>query len=437
MLHWALEEILSRSEGNFLFATLMIDQLQHAFTVSDVEEIITCTIPDKYFSEAYKRCFMLYYKKFKREYVMYVNWATKSLFEHIFDFALQLTTSSLAFSLVAFARRPLLLSELYEAMALAWSSPSRKAIDPAHAFKDLERLFPPLIEIRGNKDEPGSQRCVLRHSTVKDFLVMTQFPFEEATLASIQGAPTLKITEDHIADVCLRYLGQDCYSGLIRDPAWDLETGLIGPQGLTWADISRHHFLTYAAKYWDKHLDKVEDPNAWYDRTRDFLDSDNFQTLLQVQSVCVQAQFAPYHVRGMPEELSFRKRVFPRWLPLQGMRYLEDYRRFFTEWSYLLKCGSCNRRRCIFSRYSGEIDICLTGLLGDSTFLGNFHERYPSFSLSQDVGGDTGSVTRTQYLAECVSSDGQQFAMVIPSNRQVYLSTFLTITMASDQLSAP
>lgn len=321
-------------------------------------------------------------------------------------------------------------------MTLAGSSPSRRALDPAHAPKGLERLFPPLIEIRGDKNDPGSRRCVLRHSTVKDFLLMNRFPFEEVHPASAQGSLNLKITEDYLADVCLRYLGQDRYSGLISDPARDLENGQIGPQGPTWADTARHHLLTYAAKYWDKHLDNVENPDAWYDRTCDFLHSTNFQTLLQVQSVSVQGQFAPYGVRGKPEELNFWKRVFPQWLPLQGMRYLKDYRRFFTEWSYLLNCGSCNHSRCMFSSFSGDVDRCLTGLLGDKTFLGNFHERYPSFSFSQDIGDDTGQVTSTQPLAECLSPDAYQLVMVFPSNRQVY-SHILIIILASDYFSAP
>lgn len=85
MRDWALDEILHRSNGNFLYATLMIEQLKTAFTISDVEEIITCDTPDEYFSDAYKRFFNFHYnKKSERKYVMYVDGSTNSRLEYMY-----------------------------------------------------------------------------------------------------------------------------------------------------------------------------------------------------------------------------------------------------------------------------------------------------------------------------------------------------------------
>ena len=152
------------------------------------------------------------------------------------------------FSFVAFAKRPLRLSELYELICI-YSSENPKAIDLRKKPGNIEKLFNvPLIELQQDPRAPTNPLCRLPHSTVKDFLldnpnVLDHHPID----------PWI------IARACLLYLSQDRYAGLLHASQPQAASGDQGEArwftvGAVQEDIADHQLLTYAAKYWDKRM---------------------------------------------------------------------------------------------------------------------------------------------------------------------------------------
>lgn len=154
-------------------------------------------------------------------------------------------------------------------------------------------------------------------------------------------------------------------------------------------DLTDHHFLTYSAKYWDKHLDEVSETPQLLRRVEKFLTSPNFQTTLQIQSLYVEAHFGLYTVQGHVRNHKYTKRVFPRWFSENKAKknndFLGNYRSFISEWQSFLDCGTCVDDCCYHVhcvRYGGELDRCLWKALGPGNFLSSNRERYYSFMLS-------------------------------------------------------
>jgi hypothetical protein len=103
-----------------------------------------------------------------------------------------------------------------------------------------------------------------------------------------EADPTiLSITSDAMADVCLRYLAQPCYQCPLKK---------FGDTFMNFAgeDIMEHHLLSYAAKYWDKHLDDVLYTPQLCQKVTRFIMSPQFQTCLQVQSLFVGGRHCFY-----------------------------------------------------------------------------------------------------------------------------------------------
>ncbi len=211
------------------------------------------------------------------------------------------------------------------------------------------------------------------------------------------------ISEMAIADACLLYLSQEKYAQLMtkRLGQWVTTSG---------EDLSDHHLLTYSAKYWDKHLDEVPETPQLLRRVERFLSSSNFQTTLQIQSLCVEAQFGLYTVKGHARSHKYTKRVFPRWFAENKTRnnseFLGSYRTFISEWQSFLDCGTCGDDCCNYAnyaRYVGELDRCLWKALGPSNFLSSNRERYSSFMLSS---GRTPRSRQTASYQDGVARDG-------------------------------
>ena len=49
-----------------------------------------------------------------------------------------------------------------------------------------------------------------------------------------------------------------------------------------------HHLLSYAAKYWDKHLDDIAFSQEMSEKVESFIISPYFRTCLQVQSLFIE-----------------------------------------------------------------------------------------------------------------------------------------------------
>lgn len=155
-----------------------------------------------------------------------------------------------------------------------------------------------------------------------------------------------------------------------------------------------------------------------------FARSPNFQTLLQVQSLSVDGQFEqlPFNAETEEEALimgregyhHFQRQAFPKWLFQEDKTVIEDYlpfraqyRHFVNEWGYLLARATSPSDPDYFP---GEVERCLSGMMGPSSFLASMKEKYPSFMLSQEQFDCLGINPRV--LEEKVSSTGDRFMVV-------------------------
>ncbi|KAI5116473.1 hypothetical protein M0805_001636 [Coniferiporia weirii] len=365
------------ASGNFLWARLMIEDLISANSPADRTRIIKegPTLDDYY---------MRFFQRLEEK--------DRSLACYIF-------------ALVAFARRPLRVKELREAVGMLKSrdaqsgGKSSSSLDPSEKpyIKSILKLFAPLIEVESDCGEMDDRICRLYHSTVLDFLRRNAEIFYNSSKSTKRQTAGLRISPAVIADACLLYLSQDRYSHLLTrsDNVWSDATG---------TPVAEHHFLTYSAKYWDRHLDclQVEIPsvldaknskelcktqhNEFYKRVRAFLRSPNFQVCIQIQSLWVDSQFEVFRVNGDDENRAYLRRVFPDWFTRTpyGRRFLVDYRRFWYNWRLFLGCGHCDEPTCVFKACTGEIDRCWWAALGPHNLLSAFQSRYISFRFQSD-----------------------------------------------------
>ena len=221
------------------------------------------------------------------------------------------------------------------------------------------------------------------------------------------------ITELTIANACLLYLSQDRYSQLLTKEA---------EQWLTTSEdnIKDHHLLTYSAKYWDKHFDRVDETPEIRGKIEGFLRSSNFESTIQLQSLFVQGHFDVYTNDRCSPNQKFTKRVFPKWFASHSMdgcsKFSKNYRSYISEWHNLLDCANCEEPRCYphsaVKQLKGELDRCLWGALGPQNFLSSNSGRYTSFMLC--AKDDLGSGQMPYH--EAISQDGSEVLVFQPSS---------------------
>ncbi|KAF4820561.1 Vegetative incompatibility protein HET-E-1 [Colletotrichum siamense] len=395
---WVLRQLKRNSQGNFLYAKLMVEGLKKMFNIDDVVTFIKSGVPND-FENIYRRIFGQY-QEHEHKYI------------------------SLLFSFIGFARRPLHLHELEEAMTLALSDPG-KGLDPRKAPFSLQQWFGPLIQIQHDPNGMSNPLCRLCHSTVLDFLLENPEVLRAGT--SSQTSFDYGISASRVGDICLRYLSLERYSTPLELPVEECHASL----SVLFDDVKKHAFLTYSAKYWDRHMEDLEPTQQRRKELHDFLRSSNFQTLLQVQSLSVSAHFTQFRVfGGRSPSRPMHRRVFPSWfgwgLKDEDLAYIEeaiivrlDYRHFVNEWGYLLDRGICenaNSGECRFEHFFGEVHRCLTGLLGPTHFMTGMKERYASFMLTTEpfkyhmseqlVIADALSATASQFMILSSPSEG-------------------------------
>ena len=146
----------------------------------------------------------------------------------------------------------------------------------------LSKLCEPLVQVQDIRAEQRVYTtCTLTHSSVYEYL--KSIP---EILSVTPGLDACRIENNVLASVCLKYLSQPRYRKLLRkreDTFIDLND----------EDFMEQHLLPYAAKYWDKHLDEVPFSQEICDRVEAFLNSPQFQTCLQVQSLVIEGRQSP------------------------------------------------------------------------------------------------------------------------------------------------
>lgn len=237
--------------------------------------------------------------------------------------------------------------------------------------------FTALVEIdKGLPESEGS--CRLVHSSVLEFLLN-----HPEVLGSER---VLQITPYIIADACLTYLARPIFGS-------PLKTRSLESDAFEWVDatgrpMDEHHFVQYAAKYWSRHLEDVDPEKSIRGRVTKFVESRNFQTCMQIQTIWIQGKFDVYAVGGKMSVL----RNLPEWFicspTIHGARaelskHWSDYRVLLHNWRRLLSCGGCHdtEPECPVLPYRGDVDRVWWGSLGSSHIFSGFYSRYVSFSL--------------------------------------------------------
>lgn len=191
-----------------------------------------------------------------------------------------LTLTSKILSCVVYAKRPLLLEELCEAIGTCRVNYGDDMKQGEALFKSkVLELCSPLVQIQ----ETGPQSiCSLIHASVRSFLVTKPRILYDEKQDGCVG--DFRITNDELASICFKYLIQPRYKQLLKKQNDTFVTS-------AGEDINGHHLLSYAAKYWDKHLDDVEFSQEWCQRVERFIRSSQFTSCLQVQSLLVEGRF--------------------------------------------------------------------------------------------------------------------------------------------------
>ena len=307
----------------------------------------------------------------------------------------------------------------------------------------LLELFSPLIEVqqddsvsintdspsplltRNQEDDDLKKTCQLFHSTLFDFLrrhanLLCEEEGEEegGKEKDKDSCMNFRVCPLRIADACLLYLSQERYSQLLK------RTNGV------WVDaneepVSEHHFVTYCAKNWDKHIDLVAPDGTdlafssftamagafaavavrFRARVGAFLSSANFQTCLQIQSLWIDGAFSPYEVRGDKDGLIWLRRSLPSCITLADDTHCRDYHRFWWDWHLFLACADCDDPSCPFRLYPGEIDRCWWGSLGSGNFLSTMQSRYRSYRF-ESMKDDRESAGWSDFQVALATQDG-------------------------------
>ncbi|KAG1898128.1 uncharacterized protein F5891DRAFT_982041 [Suillus fuscotomentosus] len=370
-----LETLRSRAECSFIWAKLMIDALEAGWSTARMEELL------KGLPETLEKYYHRFFERMER---FYRPLACK------------------VFSLVIFARRPLRLEELTEAVWCLESEPHRelqhKAKPNVNSIRTIVQPFIEFINTNRTDDSCTEEQytCRILHSTLRDFLV-------DHPNILCDNSSDLRISAEWPARACLRYLGQSRYSGL-----------LVRQEG-RWLDakedpVDCHPLLVYAAKYWDKHLDDV---TIDIGSIESFITSPNFRTCIQVQSLWVEAQFSFF---SRPDEGDgfnmYVRRVFPSWFARAqtgpGQRLWTDFRQLLHEWIYFLSCEQCGgEKTCEILPYIGQLDRIWFGALGPNNFLSQLQGRCMSFAFQKGFDSDA-----VQYVFDAVSEAGDKIMIL-------------------------
>ena len=293
----------------------------------------------------------------------------------------------LVLSLITFAKRPLRMSEIKEAIAMAEAGSDLDRRREPHSQK-LMTLCTPLIEFfrygkncqvpNHIREEGGEFR--LTHSVVKKFLLRYKK----------KGTDSTFVGEDVIADRCLWYLLQPKYNKLlVKQDSRVFETA-------NHEHVRNHKFLLYASKNWHFHFDDKEPNEENFNRVKSFLKSTNFITCLQIQSLYIIGHF----MQNFDEDGRgrFAKRSLPQWFTGDKAENLNiQYLEFVEEWGHLLQRG-------LSDDCHGEINRCLFGALGQTNFLHNGTSKYQSFILQ-----DTQTIIPADFVEfDYVSPDGSR-----------------------------
>lgn len=258
-------------------------------------------------------------------------------------------------SIVTFSERPLSSRALREALAvrLLPKESSNLSLNPGFALDRLRHRCAPLVEYYPASN-PEEDQFRLSHQSVRKFLYNHWTEHQSDTNGQARSDMCM-IDDKLFADVCLRYLYQQRYSELLIKISIDEFVACDG------TDIKQHHLLQYAAKYWYRHLEYIQPTDSMKDLTRKFVESPQFLTSLQVQSLFVVGHFIQDLDCNDCRGRNLKKNL-PDWFREEtGSAISSDYYQFLAEWGSFLQQG-------ITASLNGEIDRCFWQALGPNNY---------------------------------------------------------------------
>ncbi|KAI1079934.1 hypothetical protein F5B20DRAFT_590137 [Whalleya microplaca] len=273
-------------------------------------------------------------------------------------------------SVLAYAKRPLSLEELCEAIEILNVMPGQNIGGKERIFEDTVNFCIPLIRVDQTTNN-GAKICTLCHGSVKEFLELNPRILKETGVAHPSESD---ISPGLLAELCLKYLQQPRYSNILTKAEDDTFETSCGQ------NVLDHHLLVYCAKYWALHMESLRSSPELRIQVEQFVKSQHFMTCIQVQSLFVGENFRlhvshPEHIR-----LLMGGPPFPAWLgsPVESQLNTQ-YHLAVEEWSYFLDdCATIN------GNFPGQLNLCAWGTLGKSNFLHKMPSKIRSYALEND-----------------------------------------------------
>ncbi|OCK82019.1 hypothetical protein K432DRAFT_433750 [Lepidopterella palustris CBS 459.81] len=369
-----LEDLISQAHGNFLWASLMVGSISTAATLEGVQELIQNGLP--------------------KDYEVYYDRKLRSIKPECRPLA------SKILSCIVYAKRPLYLKELCEAVGMCSTDHGKNLSKKRTLFKDMVlELCAPLVEVREVENDESRNVCSLTHGSVRSYLIKKRSILQESSANS-----DCSISNTELADICLKYLSQPRYRRLLSKKDDTFYTTTSDELG---EDIRDHQLLGYAAKFWDRHLDEVQATPERFEKVHQFIISRQFLTALQVQSLLVEGQFKFWFNAARVWAGPHLRRVFPRWFSTGhdlGKSLSQQYYSFVGEWGYFLDEYASSGGIC-----SGELDRCLWTCLGQENFLHKAKSRFKSFVFTEKTSPEDYDLRR---YFDSVDSQGNEIQVL-------------------------
>ncbi|KAI9683793.1 MAG: hypothetical protein M1822_005983 [Bathelium mastoideum] len=345
-----LQDLQSRASGNFLWANLMVDSVSDAISPSDLQRRVQEGLPERI--EEY------YAQKVGR-----IAGQQRQIVSRIL-------------SCIVHAKRPLIVEELCEATGI-FSVKWGENLSPGHPlFRErIVELCAPLVKVQELGEASSKNVCTLTHSSVRDFLLKNPEILNGPLSYDTQDA----ISPEVLAWATLKYLFQPRYKRLLRMN--EAKSTFVTADG---EDVMDQHLLSYAAKYWDKHLDALEGNDTLFKHVEQFVRSKQFITTIQVQCLFIEGLFSFWISATQPWVGLNLRRTFPHWFSSQhenGKVLSKQYYHAIGEWGSFL-----NEYASATGRFPGQLDHCLWRTLPPGNFLRNFPSQHKSFNFAERGG---------------------------------------------------
>ncbi|KAK4146874.1 uncharacterized protein C8A04DRAFT_25453, partial [Dichotomopilus funicola] len=296
--------LASEAEGSFLWVNTMLQDLKYeADDDSELFKLAQEGLPTK-MSEVYMKVINRLRKRRKRASDGPPLW-------------------SIILSLVTFAKRPLKMGEVIEAIAMTKTDDghnlrTNRITTPDKILSSCMSLVRQQANPGYGQDSPQNSVLRLSHSAVRAFLIKNS----DVEKSNSKDAEQF-VTSQIIKNCCLRYPRQPRY----RHPLEYANGTFRTHRGESLED---HQLLTYAAKYWYQHFHShsFSGPFALHRSSSElrgsqdddmacvkaFLCSSNFRTCLQIQCLFVVRHFMQKFDR-ITDEATAIGRALPNWIP--------------------------------------------------------------------------------------------------------------------------